>query len=42
MNEPTKEPTKEITKIDGIDIKGRDGLLPIPGCYQGGFTPRFV
>lgn len=28
-----------ISKIPGCDIRDTDGLLPIPGTYQGGFTP---
>ncbi|HMW11131.1 MAG TPA: hypothetical protein PJ987_11875 [Bacteroidia bacterium] len=29
---------QSIAKIDGVDMKG-DGLLPIPGCSQGNFSP---
>lgn len=30
-----------ISKLDGCDVRG-DNLLPIPGTFQGGFTPIFV
>ena len=37
----------KILEIDGCDKSSRDksredGLLPIVGCYQGGFVPSFV
>jgi len=27
-----------ITSLAGIDVRG-DNLLPVPGCFQGGFVP---
>lgn len=32
---------QNITKLNGADIRG-DNLLPIPGTYQGGFTPILI
>ena len=28
-----------LTKLDGCDVRG-DNLLPVPGTYQGSFTPK--
>lgn len=37
----TKTWYNAISKIEGVDVRG-DNLLPVVGCYQGGFIPHFV
>lgn len=32
---------QSITSIPGVDVKG-DNMIPIPGCTQGEFVPRFI
>ena len=32
---------KEISDLPGCDVVG-DSLLPVPGCFQGGFIPHFM
>jgi hypothetical protein len=33
---------KHLTSLPGADVKGTDGMIPIPGCTQGNFTPYFL
>ena len=32
---------KNMTSLPNADQSG-DQLIPVPGCYQGGFTPKFI
>jgi hypothetical protein len=32
---------KDLSSLPGVDTKG-DGLIPVPGCTQGGFVPHFI
>ena len=36
-----KEWHPRMARIPGCDVRG-DGLLPVPGCTQGGFTPYML
>ena len=33
---------KKLTNLPNCDVNGANGLTPIPGCIQGGFTPHFI
>ena len=33
---------QKLTSIEGCDQSGDGGLMPVPGCCQGGFIPKFV
>lgn len=33
---------KSITSLEGVDHDKGDKLIPIPGCYQGGFVPNLL
>lgn len=32
----------KLTTLPGADVKGSDGMIPVPGCTQGNFTPHFT
>lgn len=31
-----------LSKIKGCDVRGTSGMIPVPGCTQGDFTPYFL
>lgn len=31
-----------LTELPACDVRGSNTLTPFGGCYQGGFTPRFI
>lgn len=41
QNKYQKSWYQSIAKMDGVDMKGY-GLLPVPGCTQGNFSPHFI
>ncbi|MCK9429332.1 MAG: hypothetical protein M0R17_04960 [Candidatus Omnitrophica bacterium] len=32
---------QNMSKLNNVDVKG-DNLIPVPGCTQGGFIPKFI
>lgn len=41
VDKHTKTWYQKIANLPGVDMKG-DGLMPVPGCYQGGFSPKLI
>ena len=41
IDKHTKTWYQKIANLPGVDMKG-DGLMPVPGCYQGGFSPYLI
>lgn len=41
-NHPNKNWFRELSKLEGCDIKGSNTIIPFAGCVQGGFVPYFA
>jgi hypothetical protein len=33
---------QKLSSMCGVDVRGTDNLLPVPGCCQGGFVPELI